>query len=76
MVELGVDDTRTPSPICSFCTRLESTTSRSCEAYTEEGSIPDRIWYAKNDHTAPFRGDGGKQFVLLGETRPEDRKTR
>ena len=67
-----VDDTARASTVCTLCERAVGSSTRSCEAYPKRGSIPDEIWFGKNKHLKPFPGDGGKQFVLLDETRPED----
>lgn len=48
------------SPICSLCSR-HNQRGRRCEAYPE--LIPDEIWYGRNDHTSPYPGDNGLQFV-------------
>lgn len=66
-----VDDRARPSTVCSFCLRLHSLSRRSCEAFPKKLGIPDKIWLGKHHHKKSFPGDGGKQFVLLGESRPE-----
>ena len=47
------------SPICSFCSRLDLTKERGCEAFK---TIPLEIWLGENDHTKPYEGDNGILF--------------
>ncbi len=52
------------SSVCNRCKRFTGTQpgDRSCEAFPD-GTIPDEIWLGRNDHTEPYEGDGGKQFI-------------
>lgn len=49
------------STVCTFCARLDLTRARRCAAFP--GGIPDAIWNGSNDHTQPYDGDHGLQFV-------------
>jgi hypothetical protein len=55
--------TRLPiySPVCTFCARWIVGPDQKCEAFPE--GIPEEIWTGENDHTSPFPGDGGLQFL-------------
>lgn len=59
-----IDDRNLPSAVCSFCSRLESTEGRTCEAFSD--GIPEEIWRGDNDHSKPVEGDGGLMFLQLG----------
>lgn len=47
------------SPVCSYCSRLDNTKDRGCEAFKV---IPLEIWLGDNDHKKPFEGDNGIIF--------------
>ena len=42
---------------CTLCANLIDNTKRTCKAFPK--GIPREIWLGKNDHTKPYRGDGG-----------------
>lgn len=62
-----LDGERMPfSPICTYCRHLDFEKDFSCDAFEY---IPDEIWFGKNNHTQPVKGDHGIKFERF---EPED----
>ncbi len=53
------------SSVCSLCVHLNLNAfpARRCSAFPK--GIPDEIWLGKNDHTKPYPGDNGIQFIKI-----------
>ncbi len=64
MISLDGIDSVIYSSVCNRCTWFTGTQpgDRSCEAFPD-GTIPDEIWLGHNDHTEPYKGDGGIRFT-------------
>jgi len=54
----------TLEPVCFNCKHFDIETS-NCAAYSKQ--IPDEILNGNNDHTKPFKGDGGIRFEPIKE---------
>lgn len=52
------------SDVCCRCARLVSSGFRRCHAFGDQ-TIPDDIWFGRNDHSAPVPGDNGMVFMKL-----------
>lgn len=50
------------SKVCSNCDRLRDPGERHCDAFGAQ-TIPDDIWFGRDDHRSPVPGDGGKTFT-------------
>lgn len=65
MAKPFIDDSELALPrfstVCNRCANLTSGLERVCKAFPD--GIPVEIWTGKNDHTKPFQGDNGVQFV-------------
>lgn len=65
-------------PLCLQCKHLTDSDEPKCEAFPR--GIPDQIWFgtiSKNrlgltrvDHTTPYQGDNGIQFVAIDDSAP------
>ena len=55
-----------PIVSCFFCERFTGLQADGYRCTAFEKPIPDEIIMGENDHTKPFKGDGGLLFV------PED----
>lgn len=50
------------SPTCATCAHFirDGMNKKACKAYPK--GIPIKIWDGSNDHTKPYKGDGGIRY--------------
>ena len=49
------------SEVCNYCKHYHiEAVGNKCDAFPD--AIPDEIWFGKNDHKKPYKGDGGIMF--------------
>ena len=74
----GIDDSENKylffSSICSHCKNLSDFSEDKIPFCRAFDIIPDDIWFGKNDHTKPVKGDNGIMFEPVNIVRVENEK--